>query len=383
MATLTPTADVPVFKPTRSIFSRVLLIVSVGLLLILAGAVAYLYSVARSALPQLDGTLTVRGLSSSVAVIRDTRGIPTIGAKSFDDLFFAQGYVTAQDRLWQMDIMRRFAAGEMAEIAGPALLKSDREQRILGLRAAARKAVQGLSPRDRSFFEAYTRGVNAFIESHRDRLPIEFRLMSYRPTAWSTEDSMVIGARLIQDLNHYTYRSALEREKILVKLGPELTAELYVNSSWRDRPPTAKARRVEELHPKNQHSDDDEEDDGPDSNIARHMLPSPIATEARATLVPGSNNWVVSGAHTVTSKPMLSNDMHLNHQMPNLWYEAHLRSGDYDVIGVTLPGLPFVIVGHNRRIAWGFTNVGPTVEDLYIETFNDQSAYQTPKGWQP
>src|SRR5205807_8602340 len=93
-------------------------------------------------------------------------------------------------------------------------------------------------------------------------------------------------------------------------------------------------------------------------------------------------NWVVSGAHTVTGKPMLSNDMHLNHQMPNLWYEAHLRAGDYDVIGVTLPGLPFVIVGHNRRIAWGFTNVGPTVEDLYVETFNDQGGYQSPKGWQ-
>ena len=116
---------------------------------------------------------------------------------------------------------------------------------------------------------------------------------------------MVIGARLIQDLNHYTYRSALEREKILAKLGPELTAELYVNSSWRDRPPTAKARRVEELHPNNQHSDDDDEDDGPDSNIAGGTLPSLVATEPRATLVPGSNNWVVSGAHTVTGKPMV------------------------------------------------------------------------------
>jgi len=382
MATLTPTADIPVSKPTRSVFSRVLLIVFLGLLLILAGAAAYLYSVARSALPQLDGTLAVRGISSSVEVIRDPRGIPTIDAKSYDDLFFAQGYVTAQDRLWQMDIMRRFAAGEMAEIAGPVLLKNDREQRILGLRAAARKAVQNLPPRDRAFFEAYARGVNAFIESHRGRLPIEFRLMSYQPSAWSMEDSMVIGARLIQDLNHYTYRSALEREKILAKLGPELTAELYVNSSWRDRPPTAKARRVEELHPNNQHSDDDDEDDGPDSNIAGGTLPSLVATEPRATLVPGSNNWVVSGAHTVTGKPILSNDMHLNHQMPNLWYEAHLGFGDYDVIGVTLPGLPFVIVGHNRRVAWGFTNVGPTVEDLYIETFNDQGAYQTPKGWQ-
>ncbi len=384
MATLTPASDLAVPPRTRRrLLPRILFTILLGIILILFGAGAYLYSVVHSALPQMDGTLAVRGLAAPVTVIRDPRGVPAIEARSLDDLFFAQGYVTAQDRLWQMDIMRRFAGGEMSEVAGPALLDHDREQRILGLRAVARKAAQTLSPNDRLFFDAYTRGVNAFLESHRDRLPIEFRLMEYTPAPWSIEDSMVIGARLIQDLNHYTYRSALQREKILTKLGPELTADLYVNSSWRDRPPTAKSRRVEQLHPHNQNTDDDD-DDGPDSNIAgRTPLPLLTATTPRATLVPGSNNWVVSGAHTVTGKPMLSNDMHLNHQMPNLWYEAHLRASDYDVIGVTLPGLPFVIVGHNRRIAWGFTNVGPTVEDLYIETFNDQGGYQSPKGWQP
>jgi penicillin amidase len=380
MATLTPTTDLSA-PPTRRRLTRVLLAMLLSVTMILLGAVLYLYFVARSALPQLDGTLSVRGLSAPVTVVRDLRGVPAIEAKTLDDLFFAQGYVTAQDRLWQMDITRRFAAGEMSEVTGPALLEHDREQRILGLRAVAHKTVQSLSLRDRSFFEAYVRGVNAFIESHRDHLPIEFRLMGYKPAPWSVEDSLVIGARLIQDLNHYTYRSALEREKILAKLGPELTADLYVNSSWRDRPPTARPRRIDQLSPRN-HGNDENDDDGPDSNIASRTPPLLTATTPRATLVPGSNNWVVSGAHTVTGKPMLSNDMHLNHQMPNLWYEAHLYTGDHDVIGVTLPGLPFVIVGHNRRIAWGFTNVGPTVEDLYVETFNEQGAYQSPKGWQ-
>ena len=180
---------------------------------------------------------------------------------------------------------------------------------------------------------------------------------------------------MVQDLNHGTYKSALVREKVLARLGPELTADLFVNTSWRDRPPTGSSRRIEdqERPSSNQNDDDDDEmDSGADSNIAR--LPSPAANFGRPELVPGSNNWVVSGAHTVTGKPMLSNDMHLGHQMPNLWYEAHLRAADYDVIGVTLPGVPFVIVGHNRRVAWGFTNVGPTVEDLYIEAFNDQGA---------
>jgi penicillin G amidase len=380
MATTIPTNNLTALpRPPRWVL-RIVLGLVFAVLLILLGAALYAYSVVRAALPQLDGTVTVAGLTGGpVSVIRDARGVPTIDAKNLEDLFFAEGYVTAQDRLWQMDLMRRFAAGDMAEIIGPVLIEHDREQRILGLRDAAEKAAAALSPRDRSFFEAYARGVNALRESHREHLPIEFRLMGYTPKAWSVVDSMVVGARLVQDLNHGTYESALQREKIFAKLGPELTADLYVNTSWHDRPPSAKAHRVEELKPQDQDDEDDDEmDSGADSNIAhRGQAPVlPARVPGRAVLIPGSNNWVVSGAHTVTGKPMLSNDMHLNHQMPNLWYEAHLHSGDYDVIGVTLPGLPFVIVGHNQRIAWGFTNVGPTVEDLYIEEFNDQGQYK-------
>ena len=133
------------------------------MLLVLAGAVAYAYYVAHSALPQLDGQLQVGGLAAPVTVTRDSHGVPTIEAGSLEDLFFAQGYVTAQDRLWQMDVMRRFGGGELSEILGEDLLKLDREQRILGLRAAATKSLQMASPRDRGFFEAYARGVNAYI----------------------------------------------------------------------------------------------------------------------------------------------------------------------------------------------------------------------------
>ena len=134
--------------------------------------------------------------------------------------------------------MRRFAAGEVSEILGDTFLKHDREQRILGLRVAARKALEVASAQNRSHFEAYARGVNAYIESHRDRLPIEFRILRYSPRQWAPEDSTLIASQMVKDLNHYPYRDALEREKIQAKLGPELTADLYVNSSWRDRPPT-------------------------------------------------------------------------------------------------------------------------------------------------
>jgi penicillin amidase len=407
------------------------------LLVALIAGVWWLYWIAHSSLPQLDGSIAVPGISAKVRVVRDGHGVPTIEAATLEDLFFAQGYVTAQDRLWQMDILRRAAAGELSEVIGKDTLKLDREQRILGLRIAAEAAEKNISARDRPYFDAYARGVNAFLESHRDRLALEFRLLKYTPRPWTVTDSLLVGARMVEDLNHYSYKRALEREKILAKLGPELTADLYVNSSWRDRPPT-ETRRIEDEPATNsddEDNDDDEEVDPeggtgrlisalngapeatgnidsraaapkgasdfkevvvslkryPDTKPARsasyaavpYAKPVYESFEADDSFRAGSNNWVVSGQHTVSGKPLLSNDMHLNHQMPNLWFEAHLKTqkGDFDVAGVTLPGIPFVVVGHNQRIGWGFTNVGPTVEDDYIEEFNAQGQYKSPSGW--
>src|ERR1700692_3252948 len=416
---------------------RILSYVVFALLLAVAATVGCLYWVTRSALPQLDGSVSVSGVSSKVRVIRDEHGVPTIEAGSLEDLFFAQGYVTAQDRLWQMDVMRRAAAGELSEIIWPDTLEMDRGQRILGLRVAAEAGLKNISARDRGYFDAYARGVNAFLESHRNRLSLEFRILKYQPQPWTVTDSLLVGARMVQDLNHYSNPPALTREKILAKLGPQLTADLYVNSSWRDRPPTDMRRIDAEPSGKQNNGNGDDEDDEevdpeggasrltqglkpafltdvngtaeavpytkPDANdmaeAMRHLKPnvnraveaalhsnselSAFIQQEDELFHPGSNNWVVSGQHTVSGKPLLSNDMHLDHQMPNLWYEAHLKtaSGDFDVAGVTLPGIPFVIVGHNQRIGWGFTNVGPTVEDDYIEEFNPQGLYKTPAGW--
>jgi penicillin amidase len=372
----------------RSTGLRVFLWLLLILVLLGAGAVAYGYLIPRLALPQLDGRLRVKGLSAAVKVTRDGHGVPAIEAATLEDLFLAQGYVTAQDRLWQMDVVRRFGAGELSEILGETTLKIDREQRILGLRAAARKSLQMASPRDRSYFEAYARGVNAFIETHGDSLPIEFHILKYRPKPWQVEDSLVIANQMVKDLNYFSFGDTLAREKILAKLGPELTADLYVNRSWHDRPPTVMREDVNDQENQGDSNDDDEEDedDGPDNSVTQQRdAGAEIWAEHAPEAVNGSNDWVVSGAHTVTGKPLLSNDMHLGHQMPNLWYEAHLKlinqSGNLDVAGVTLPGVPYVIVGHNQRVAWGFTNVGPTVTDAFIENFNAQGAYQTPEGW--
>jgi penicillin amidase len=381
MGTLTVTG-VPISR--RSTGGRILLWLLSILVVLAVGVVAFAYVVARSALPQLDGRLQVKGLSGVVKVTRDGHGVPAIEAATLEDLFLAQGYITAQDRLWQMDIMRRFAAGELSEILGEDTLNIDREQRILGLGAAAKKGLVTASPRDRAYFEAYARGVNAFIESRGSSLPMEFRILGYRPRPWQPEDSIVIANQMVKDLNYYTFGDVLAREKILAKLGPELTADLYVNRSWHDRPPTVMREDLNDQQNQSDSDDDDDDDDsGPDTSVTQQRsTASEIWAQHTPEAVNGSNDWVVSGALTVTGKPLLSNDMHLGHNMPNLWYEAHLKSGTLDVAGVTLPGVPYVIVGHNQRIAWGFTNVGPTVADAFLENFNGQGAYQTPQGWQ-
>src|SRR5579864_2772926 len=192
------------------------------LLVIVAGTLAFLwfYNGARSALPQLDGTISVAGLQAPVAVVRDTHGVPHITAANLEDLFFAQGYVTAQDRLWQMDLTRRAVAGEMAEIfpasSSPAppigrvtgkprprltWVDYDKQQRIMRLRFVSERVVAQLPPRDRAFFEAYAKGVNAYIDEHRDNLPIEFRVLSYAPRPWTATDSLLIGIGMSQLLN--------------------------------------------------------------------------------------------------------------------------------------------------------------------------------------
>jgi len=349
-------------------------------LLLLAGLglAAWAYTAAHRVLPQLDGSVFLPGLGGRVTVVRDTHGVPHISASSLDDLLFAQGYVTAQDRLWQMDSTRRFAAGELSEILGQDLLRLDRQQRILQIRATAERLTRGLSAADRAELEAYARGVNAYIDTHQNSLPLEFRVLRYQPRPWTPTDSLLVALSMSELLNHGLYRTELSREAILAKLGPELTADLYPSTSWRDHPPA----QAPPPGPSGLSS--------PPAAVTatpRAWLPALAAPqEPFEPVQPGSNNWVLSGAHTVSGKPLLSNDMHLPHQIPGVWYEAHLTlpgsgAAGLDVAGVTLPGVPYVIVGHNQRIAWGFTSLMPDVEDVYIEQFNAQGEYQTPQGW--
>ena len=191
---------------------------AVVLFVLLIGVAAlWIYYTELRELPQVDGAIAINGISAPVTVIRDKLGVPHIRAQSFDDLFFAQGFVTAQDRLWQMDASRRLAAGELAELLGPSMLRHDRQQRYLQLRAACERGLAALDPQQRHLLEVYAQGVNAYIERSRDRLPLEFKLLHYTPKPWRVVDSLLIGVNMHQMLNTQ-YDVELKREKVIRRL---------------------------------------------------------------------------------------------------------------------------------------------------------------------
>src|SRR5215467_12675631 len=307
------TVAAPVSRPRRlaRIIFRSVLIVFLLAFLGIAGTFIYFYWMARAALPQLDGRVSVAGLQGPVDVVRSPQGVPHVTASSLEDLFVAQGYITAQDRLWQMDMTRRAAGGEMAEILpassapapapsrstavvrkAPSWVEYDKRQRTLRLRAVSERVAGQLSPRDRTFFEAYARGVNAYIDQHRDNLPVEFRILRYSPRNWTAADSILVGIAMSQLLNPQ-YDMEYWRGKLSEHLSPELLADLYPLSSVRDHPPGDD----KPLTSGRTASKPEEDLQAAQASALAAAPPLPLAD--CESCVPGSNNWVVSGAHTV------------------------------------------------------------------------------------
>ena len=368
-------------EPKRHTWLRVLATLLVVVLLLAglgaAAGVAWLKYAMRDSLPQLDGELQLPGLSAPALVRRDQHGVPHIEAANLDDLFEAQGYVTAQDRLWQMDMARRNASGELAELLGSKLVNHDRVQRVLQMRATAERMTSMLTDRDRRYFEDYARGVNAFIDANRQHLPAEFRLLGYQPRSWQPADSMLLGLSMVQILDQH-WDEKLDREHLQTRLGPTLAADLYPTGSWRDHPPGTPA---------------------PDLTAPQESIPDVPLDESQSSLedlmhlrqvmgrdpclgcTAGSNEWAVSGAHTASGRAMLSNDMHLEHNIPNIWYESDLKCGGFHVAGVTVPGMPFITAGHNEHIAWGYTALYGDTQDIYVEQTNAQGEYLGADGW--
>jgi len=341
-------------------------------------------------------SIQIAGLRDRVTVRRDERGIPYIEAKNDEDLYFAQGYVTASDRLWQMDLGRRSARGELAEVLGSLALEEDKRHRRFNFGQVAEAEFAQANPRDRKILEAYAMGVNAYIASlDAKSLPPEFQILQYRPKPWAAADSLVIPKLFFEALST-SWRLDVMREA-LAGLPPERLAGLLPEKSPLDvlvvgDDKKSKGKKV--TSPNRSKALPDGRVSAWDSAAAaatRKALVQDEATETRslarvglhAEALAASNNWVVSGKRTVSGKPLLANDPHLAPSAPSVWYMVHLSAPGIRVAGVTSGGIPGVVIGHNDRIAWGFTNVGPDVQDLYVEKFDPENPrrYQTPTGW--
>lgn len=337
---------------------RVVLLLFALAAIVAAGLGVY---VIRRPFPVVRGQLQMPGVRAPVEIIRDRWGIPHIFAQNMPDLILAQGYVHAQDRLWHMEFNRRIASGRLSEIFGDVTLKEDRFLRTVGLRRSAELDLAQLDPETRSALESYAAGVNAFITQHRRRLPVEFTVLRFSPEPWTPVDTLAF-AKLMAWVLGGNWESEILRAHILSRFGPA-TAHVLL-------PPYPSHHPVVV--------------DPAVSNAFRSSAILKVLDVAPRAAGVGSNNWVLGGTRTSTGRPILANDPHLEAQMPSIWYEMHLSGGGYDAIGSTFPGTPGVVIGHNADIAWGVTNAGPDVMDLYVERFDaaDPTRYDYRGRWE-
>jgi penicillin amidase len=349
-------------------------IVALALAVALAG-----YLTLRASLPPLDGHRTAAGLGAEATLARDTLGVVTVSAHRPADLAYALGFAHGGDRLFQMDLLRRVSAGELAALLGPSVVATDREFRVHRLRAVARAAVERLPPADRALLEAYTAGVNAAIDAASAR-PFEYFLLGSRPERWRAEDSVLCVLTMFIDLQGGDGHRKLQRGLIYAALPPAAARFVYAEATDWEAPidgshgtppvvPTAAEYDLGALG---------DLDFGPPSH------------RARAHGVVGSNNWALAGRRTASGAALVANDMHLGIRVPNTWYRARLtlsggESPAFDLTGVTLPGTPAVVAGSNGHVAWGFTNSYGDYQDVVVAVPDPEHAdrYLTPSGSRP
>ena len=345
-------------------------ILTVLLLVLLLAAAAAIY--AWRALPQTSGTIALPGVHGAVRIERDADGIPTIHAASADDAMFGLGFVHAQDRLWQLETHRRIAAGRLAEAFGPGALDADRFLRALGVHRAAEAQWAKATGEARAAILAYTAGINAYLDHAMRARPPEFVILGLAPEHWQPADSLGWLIMMAWDLGG-NWTSELLRMRLAQKLPVERIDELLPPYPGEKPLPTADYAALLKQW-----------------QVAASLDGRRLASIERAAPESGldgvgSNNWVVAGSHTVSGKPLLANDPHLKLSAPALWYFARIDAPGLKEAGATMPGLPLVVLGQNEHVAWGFTNTGPDVQDLYLERIktDDPTLYQTPDGWAP
>lgn len=323
---------------------------------------------AKAALAQIRGTLNLPGLQQSVRVQRDRWGVAHIYAQNKHDLFFAQGFVVAQDRLFQMELWKRSGQGRLAEILGPSAVQRDINARLLQYRGDMDAEYKSYAPDTKQILEAFTSGINAYIEEIQKPggrgLPIEFQLAGFKPEPWKPEDCL---NRLAAYSMTGNGASELHNAQLVALLGPEKAAELL------DLDPPVKLDPAPEI-----------DFSGLSPALLKNLVGSDVPVHFPEAPPEGSNDWTISGALTATGKPLLANDPHRVIAEPSLRYIVHLVAPGWDVIGAGEPGLPGVADGHNENIAWGFTIFGLDQQDLYLAQLNpaDPDEYKTEHGWE-
>ncbi|WP_284944367.1 penicillin acylase family protein [Acidisoma cladoniae] len=347
--------------------SRLVKRVLIGIGLALCAIIIVIASIIWRVLPPQQDTLVIPGVSAPIGVSFDTDDVPYIRASSPTDAALALGYVHARDRLFQMDLMRRAAAGDLASLFGPAALPNDREMRILGIRASAEADVADLSPPTRALLQAYADGVNAWIE-RRGRLSAPEFVFLGKPRPWTIVDSLLWGKTMGLWLSG-NWQTELQRLALSAKM-----PRAKIESLWPSAPGMMPA--VAEMMPQTTPGA---------AAAARQALawlrhfPQPFTQPAQA-----SNEWALSGTHTATGQPMLAGDPHLALNFPGLWYLARIDTPEGTLAGATVPGLPFLVIGRNDHVAWTFTTTGADTQDVFIEHVSpDGLNYQTPDGWAP
>lgn len=375
---------------------NVLIYLSIVVVIVLVAASVFAVVTVRRSLPQTEGEIEVPGLSADVRIVRDEQGIPQVYADDANDLFYAQGFVHAQDRFYEMDFRRHLTAGRLAELVGESALETDMLIRTLGWRATAEAELAILDPETRRYLQAYADGVNAYIgDQSAGELSLEYSVLAllgpdYVPEEWSPADSVAWLKALAWDLRG-NMSQEIERALALEVLEPAQVRELYPDYPYDKHAPIVTAGRVR--------GGLFQQGPGPLLRVAparaRHSQPPVRASagELRSLLevvdgLPqllgtgegiGSNSWAVSGERTASGAPILANDPHLAPSMPSIWYQMGLhcteRTGQcpFDVAGFTFSGLPGVVIGHNESIAWGLTNMYPDVSDLYLEQVDDEA----------
>ena len=319
-----------------------------------AGACAWL----QRSLPQLDGTVAAPGVGAPVEIVRDHDGIPHVFAATERDGWYAVGYAHAQDRLWQMEFQRRVAQGRLAEFLGERAFETDRLMRTLGLARTAERIVANLDAATVANLQAYADGVNAFLQS-KPVMPVEFQALRVDMAPWKPADSVAWLLVMSWDLSS-NWRSELARLRFAATVGVDRAAQLIPPYPGDTQTPLPDYKALyTALAPQ----------------AAALLALSPGAEQAI-----GSNNWVVSGARSETGKPLLANDPHLGLQAPALWYLVHVQTPAGNVVGGTIPGMPFVVLGHTDGVAWAMTTTNSDTQDLFIEKLVGTDQYLTPNG---